>query len=115
MPAVDLALYADELAARAASLAARMERARAALRRAAVEHEARGALPADDVVVLERLGVLGTGDHDVRAGEELAEATRALAAVQRLQAWVEARLDEGRGAAGNAAAGREERQPMVVG
>ena len=58
MRSVDLALYADELAARAATLAARLERARGRLRQAAIEREARRALDETSVARLESLGVL---------------------------------------------------------
>jgi hypothetical protein len=44
MRSIDLALYADELAARAATLAAQLERARCRLRQEALEREARRVL-----------------------------------------------------------------------
>ena len=91
MRAVDLALYADELAARAATLAAQLERARGRLRRAAIEREARRTL--DEVLVerLETLGFLSCPDTKAARAEvtELASAVRAL---EELQAWVERRL-----------------------
>jgi predicted transcriptional regulator len=59
MRSIDLALYADELAARAATLAAQLDRARCRLRREAVEREARRALDEGSVARLEALGLLG--------------------------------------------------------
>ena len=58
MRSVDLALFADELAARAATLAAQLERARGRLRQAAIEREARRALEETSVARLESLGIL---------------------------------------------------------
>jgi hypothetical protein len=55
---IDLALYADELAARAATLAAQLERARSRLRQEAIEREARRALDEGSVARLEALGLL---------------------------------------------------------
>ena len=90
MRTVDLAIYADALAGEAASLAARVERARARLRQAAIERAARGDLAPATVVRLEALGLLGTrGDH-----VELTELQDALEAVEELQGWVERRLTE---------------------
>lgn len=89
--AVDLAVYADSLAAEAAALQARLERARGRLRQAAIEREAREALPADVVARLRRLGLLGAA-ADIEAMEELEELQRSRAALEQLQAWVEARL-----------------------
>lgn len=88
---VDLALYADELAAEASMLAARLERARCRLHRAALEREARHALGATTIERLEVLGVLRCGEtRAVRA--EIADLTASLRAVESLQAWVEERL-----------------------
>jgi hypothetical protein len=88
---VDLALYADELAAEASMLAARLERARCRLHRAALEREARHALEATTVERLEVLGVLRCGEtRAVRA--EIADLTASVRAVESLQAWVEERL-----------------------
>jgi hypothetical protein len=88
---VDLALYADELAAEASMLAARLERARCRLHRAALEREARHALGATTIERLEALGMIRCGEtRAVRA--EIAELTASLRAVERLQAWVEERL-----------------------
>jgi hypothetical protein len=89
--AVDLALYADELAARAATLAAQLERARGRLRRAAIEREARRTLDEALVERLEALGFLSCPDAKAARAEvtELASAVRAL---EELQAWVERRL-----------------------
>jgi hypothetical protein len=64
---VDLALYADELAARAATLAAQLERARCRLRQEAIEREARRALGEGSVVRLEALGLIRRSDaHAIR-------------------------------------------------
>ena len=91
MRAVDLALYADELAARAATLAAQLERAHGRLRRAAIEREARRTLEEGLVVRLVALGFLG--DCDTKAARaEVAELASAVRAVEELQAWVERRL-----------------------
>ncbi len=91
MRSVDLALYADELAARAATLAAQLERARCRLRQEAIEREARRALDEGSVARLERLAVFHRRDvRELRA--EIGELARALAAVEELQAWVEERL-----------------------
>jgi hypothetical protein len=93
MRAVDLALYADELAGEAAALAARAERARAKLRQAAIERRARAELGAETVERLRERGLLRAVDErGIR--EELGELARTLAALCELQAWVEARLDE---------------------
>ena len=91
MRAVDLALYADELAARSATLAAQLERARGRLRQAAIEREARRAL--DDGLV-ERLELLGflRGADTKNARAEVVELASAVTAVEGLQAWVERRL-----------------------
>jgi hypothetical protein len=91
MRAVDLAVFADALAGRAGALAARLERTRDGIRPAAIEREARRALDEEAVERLEALGVLSRAD--VR--EQHAEARRLaadLAAVEELQAWIEARL-----------------------
>lgn len=103
MRTVDLAIYADALAAEAATLAARLERARARLRQVALEREARQALPPQVVAHLERLGVLGSGVAD-GALADLHELTAAVDAVSQLQAWVEERLAASTGRAGYAAA-----------
>jgi hypothetical protein len=85
---VDLAIYADALAGEAASLAARVERARSRLRQAAIERAARDELAPATVARLEALGLLATPVD--RA--ELRELEDALDAVEELQAWVEGRL-----------------------
>jgi Fe2+ transport system protein FeoA len=91
MRAVDLAFYADELAARSATLAAQLERARGRLRQAAIEREARRALDDGLVARLESLGFLrGADTKTIRA--EVVELASAVAAVEELQAWVERRL-----------------------
>lgn len=91
MRAVDLALYADELAARAATLAAQLERARGRLRRAAIEREARRMLDDGLVERLEGLGFLTCVDTKA-ARAEVTELASAVSAVEQLQAWVERRL-----------------------
>jgi hypothetical protein len=92
---VDLAIYADTLAARASALAAQLERARSRVREAGIEREARRALGEDTVVRLEALGILKrAGPRDERA--EIAELAAALRALEELQAWVEGRLLEAR-------------------
>jgi hypothetical protein len=88
---VDLAIYADALAAEAAGVAARAERARSRLRQEAIERRARNELPEVAVGRLESLGLLGVIDATaVRA--ELRELDAALEALDELQAWVEAQL-----------------------
>jgi len=95
MRAVDLAVYADVLAGRAATLAARLERVRDGVRQTAIERSARRALPSGSAERLERIGALGT--VDARAlRREAAELAEDLAALEELQAWVEARLFEAR-------------------
>jgi hypothetical protein len=91
MRAVDLAVYADTLAAESATLSARLERARQRMRQAAIESEARQDLAPETVSALERLGILARPSiaPDVR---EAAEAALGLEAVAALQAWVECRL-----------------------
>jgi hypothetical protein len=91
MRSVDLALFADELAARAATLAAQLERARGRLRQAAIEREARRALDETSVARLESLGILrGAEPAEVRA--EIRELAASLGVVEELQVWVERRL-----------------------
>jgi hypothetical protein len=91
MRAVELAIYADSLAGEAASIAARVERARSRLRESAIESEARRDLPRATIERLEALGLLWPGDErHLRA--ELRRLKADLAAVQALQSWVEARL-----------------------
>jgi len=93
MRSVDLALFADELAARAATLAAQLERARGRLRQAAIEREARRALDETSVARLESIGILrGAEPADVRA--EIRELAASLGVVEELQMWVERRLFE---------------------
>jgi hypothetical protein len=93
MRSVDLALFADELAARAATLAAQLGRARGRLRHAAIEREARRALDETSVARLESLGILRIDDPgEIRS--EIQELARSLEAVEELQAWVERRLFE---------------------
>ena len=93
MRSVDLALFADELAARAATLAAQLERARGRLRQAAIEREARRALDETSVARLESLGILrGAEPAEVRA--EIRELAASLGVLEELQVWVERRLFE---------------------
>jgi hypothetical protein len=88
---VDLALYADELAARAATLAAQLEWARCRLRQEAIEREARRALGEGSVVRLEALGLIRRSDaHPIRL--EIRELAASVAVVEELQAWVEEQL-----------------------
>lgn len=91
MRAVDLALYADALAAEASSLAAQLERARGHLRRAAIEREARQALGGEDVARLEALGILVPTDLGEQRAR-IASLAQSLSALEQLQAWVESRL-----------------------
>jgi hypothetical protein len=85
---IDLALYADELAARAATLAAQLERARCRLRQEALERAARRALDEGAVARLEALGLMGRLDaRGLR--DEIRDVTESLAAVEALQAWIE--------------------------
>jgi len=91
MRAADLAVYADTLAGEAAALDARIERARAQLRQAALEREARAALPAAAVGSLEALGYLRPVDEaPLRCALE--SWRRCLDALELLQAWVESEL-----------------------
>jgi hypothetical protein len=95
MRSVDLALYADMLAARAATLAAQVERSRDRLRQAAIERRARAVLDPESVARLERLGLLVCLDlHGARS--DLVDRARSLAALHRLQAWVESELASNR-------------------
>jgi hypothetical protein len=87
---VDLAIYADAVAGEAASLAARLERARSRMRQAEIERAARDELPPATVARLEALGFLATRPD--RA--EMHDLADAVAAVQELQEWIEARLAE---------------------
>ena len=64
---------------------------RGRLRQAAIEREAREALPAEVVARLRRLGLLGT-TAESEAMDELEDLQRSRAAVEQLQTWVEARL-----------------------
>jgi hypothetical protein len=91
MRGVDLAIYADALAGEAASLAARAERARSRLRRAAIEKRARLKLSAVAVERLETIGVLGAVD-EAAARADLRGLEAALDAVEELQAWLEGEL-----------------------
>ena len=91
MRQIDLAVYADALAGEHAALAARAERIRSKLRQAKIERRARNDLPAATVDRLESLGLLcGTDERGGHA--ELRELEDSLAAIEELQAWVEAEL-----------------------
>lgn len=92
---VDLAIYADMLAGEHSALAARAEQARSRIREAAIERDARAHLPAKAVAELESAGILG-GIDERSARKELQRLTKALEALEQLQAWVEARLSEER-------------------
>jgi hypothetical protein len=90
---VDLAIYADTLAAEATAVSARAERARSRLRECAIEREARRSLGRQTIERLERLGLLRPVDeHTLRA--EIDRLEDDLEALAELQAWVEARLAE---------------------
>lgn len=91
MRGVDLAIYADALAAEAASLAARAERARSRLRQAAIEQRARAGLTEVAVERLEAAGLLGEIDEPA-ARAELRGLEAALDALEELQSWVEREL-----------------------
>jgi hypothetical protein len=88
---VDLAVYADALAGEAAAFAARAERIRSRLRQAKIERRARNDLPPRTVDRLEALGIL-CGTDERQAHAELRELEESLAALERLQAWVEEEL-----------------------
>jgi hypothetical protein len=90
MRSVELAVFADALAAEAAALNARLERARSRLRRAAIEREAREALPGDMVGRLGRLGLLEA--DGVADTAELDAIRLDVVAVERLQSWIEVEL-----------------------
>ena len=91
MRIVDLALYADVLAAKAARVACELERVRGELRRAAIEREARRALDERTLGRLERLGVVSRADAR-RLRREVVELAADLSALLALQAWTEAQL-----------------------
>ena len=91
MRAIDLALYADALAAQASALGARLERERDLLRQTAIEREARRFLGEAAIERLDRIGALSRADAKaLRASVNGLAAD--LAALEELQAWVEARL-----------------------
>ncbi len=96
MRTIDLALFADALAAEAATLSARLERARRRLRQAAIEHEARLDLPPDVVTVLQRRGLIPASGSPSPEEEtaDIGALRGELDAVECLQAWVERRLAE---------------------
>ena len=91
MRSVELAIYADQLAGEAASIAARAERARSRLRQAAIEKRARAELTDPAIERLEALGLLEALDERATRAE-LRELEAALDALEELQAWVEGEL-----------------------
>ena len=93
MRSVELAIYADPLAGEAASLSARAERARSRLQQAAIERRARAELSETAIELLEGLGLLSAIDERATRAE-LRELEAALDALEELQAWVEAELEE---------------------
>ena len=95
MRSVDLAVYADTLAARSAALAAQLERARARVRQAAIEREAKRALGEETHARLDELGVFMRAESRHERAE-IADLAAKLRALEELQAWVEARLFEAR-------------------
>jgi hypothetical protein len=91
MRAVDLALYADTLAAEAAALSARAERCRLRLRQATIERQARRALRPEIVARLDALGVFAAPD-ELSTREEIRDLSVSLAALRELQVCVESCL-----------------------
>jgi hypothetical protein len=91
MRTIDLTLFADIVAARTAALETRLERARDRIRQAAIEREARRALPPETIERLEEVGVLSVPDLQAERGE-VGELAASLAALHELQTWAEARL-----------------------
>jgi aminoglycoside phosphotransferase (APT) family kinase protein len=91
MHAVDLAVYADTLAAKSSALAAQLERARDVLRQTAIEREARRSLDEATIERLERLGVLRSAETRGQRAD-VASLASDLAALEELKGWVEARL-----------------------
>jgi hypothetical protein len=91
MREIDLAVYADALAGESAALSARAERIRSRIRQAKIERRARNDLAAPTVDRLESLGLLSGVDQRA-AHTELRELEESLAALEELQAWVEAEL-----------------------
>ena len=91
MRTVDLAIFADVLAARSADASARLERARARVRQVAIEREARLELAPQTVRRLEAAGVLVAADL-AAARAEVAALAADVRALEELQAWVEQRL-----------------------
>jgi hypothetical protein len=76
-----------------ASLAARAERARSRLQQAGIERRARAELSETTVVRLEGLGLLRAIDERA-VRSELRELEATLDALEELQTWVEAELQE---------------------
>lgn len=95
MRAIDLAIYADSLAAEASALAARLERARGRLRQAAIELQANRELDAAVLARLAPLRVFLTIDLDSTRAE-IEELSGSLSALEMLQAWVERELSAAR-------------------
>jgi hypothetical protein len=88
MRSVALAIYLDVVDAEAAAIEARIDRARGRLLQAAIEHQARAALPAEVVARLEAVGLLGRGEGSV-AREEVERGCADRDAVVALQSWLE--------------------------
>jgi hypothetical protein len=91
MRSVALALYLDVVDAEAATIEARIDRARARLLQATIDHQARAALPAEVIARLEALGLLGHGDGAL-AREEVERGCADRNAIVVLQAWLERQL-----------------------
>jgi hypothetical protein len=111
MRIVDLALFADIVAWRAAALEARLERERDRIRQAAVKREARRALAPAIVERLVGVGVL-SATHVRAERREVGELAASLAAIRELQAWTEARLSEAHADAGLMPPAAEEPEPF---
>src|SRR5262245_7882784 len=92
MRAADLAVLADVLEGEAHSLAVRLGAVRRRLREAAIEHEARRALPEEAVRRLEALGLLAVRDVEKDAAEAR-EIETSLAALGLLREWVRCELE----------------------
>ena len=92
MRSVDLALFADELAARAATLAAQLEHARGASGRRASSGRRGGRSTRPRSPASNRSASCAGPTAGVRA--EIRELAASLSVVEELQAWVERRLFE---------------------
>src|SRR5437762_11702343 len=87
MRSVELAIYADQLAGEAASIAARAERARSRLRQAAIEKRARAELTDPAIERLAALGLLEALDERATRAEPR-ELEAPLLAREELRGWV---------------------------